>query len=108
MENTNEKIKAVVKILELIDKKLKSPEMNLLHSKFETKEDIISELENHILKLKREDFSKIGELIIFFSPTSDLQEISIDSGWGDLFLSIAERFDTTIKELIEEFDIKPF
>jgi hypothetical protein len=55
-----------------------------------------------------EDFSKIEDLIILFAPTSDLQEISIDSGWATLFLEISEKFDLTIKELIKIFDLNPF
>jgi len=106
MRNSSEKIVAVIDELELIKKKIKSPEANFLHSSFDTQEDIISELNNHILKLKKEDFSSIKELIILFAPTSDLQEISIDSGWGQLFLAISKRFDSAINDLIEEFDIK--
>ncbi|MFW9875455.1 MAG: hypothetical protein ACFFG0_20300 [Candidatus Thorarchaeota archaeon] len=56
----------------------------------------------------KEDLSKIKDLIILFAPTSDLQEISLDSGWSELFLIISERFDSVIKDLIEEFNIKPF
>jgi hypothetical protein len=58
--------------------------------------------------LKKQDFSTIGELIILFAPTSDLQEISLDSGWSQIYLAISKRFDGAIKELIEEFDVKPF
>jgi hypothetical protein len=108
MENTHEKIRGVVEVLELIQEKLKSPEINVLHSRFATIEDLITELDSHILKLQREDFSIIEELIILFAPTSDLQEISIDSGWGQLFLDLSKRFDSAIKELIEEFKVKLF
>ena len=108
MGNINKKIGLIIDILESIKTRIKSPVTNLIRSQFDSQEEIINELDNHILKIKSEDFSNLGELIILFAPTSDLQEISIDSGWGDLFLSIAERFDSAIKELIEEFDIKPF
>ena len=78
----------------------------MIRSLFDTKEDLISELEDHILKLKNEDFSKIKDLIILFAPTSDLQEISLDSGWVKLFLIISEKFDCVIKDLIEKFKLK--
>ncbi|MFX1281959.1 MAG: hypothetical protein ACFFA3_21600 [Promethearchaeota archaeon] len=108
MSKNNLKIETIISILELIKKYIAVPETNLKHSIFDTKEDIINELNNHILKLKIEDFSKIEDLIILFSPTSDLQEISLDSGWGKKFLEISENFDLAIKDLIEEFDLKPF
>jgi len=33
---------------------------------------------------------KVG---ILFAPTSDIQEVSISSGWGDVFLKVAEKYD---------------
>ena len=107
-KKTNEKIEVVINILESIKEMIKSPETNILHSRFDTKEDVITKLDNHILKITKEDFSNIEELIILFAPTSDLQEISLDSGWGQLFLKISKRFDSAIKDLIEEFNIKQF
>ncbi|NVM38312.1 MAG: hypothetical protein HWN81_22145 [Candidatus Lokiarchaeota archaeon] len=108
MKTSNEKIDNVINILEHIKEIIQAPDTNILHSWFDTKEDIIAKLDNHILKLKKEDFSNIEDLIILFAPTSDLQEISIDSGWNQLFLTISKRFDNAIKDLIEEFNIKPF
>ncbi|GAH80512.1 unnamed protein product, partial [marine sediment metagenome] len=32
--------------------------------------------------------------------------ISIDSGWGQMFLTISKKFDGAINDLIEEFDIE--
>jgi len=104
----NEKIGVIINILESIKKIVNTSETVVLHSTFETKESVIDELDNHILRLKSEDFSEIEDLIFLFSPTSDLQEISIDNGWGEKFLFISERFDGAIKELIDEYNLKPF
>jgi hypothetical protein len=107
-ENLNEKIIAVISIVEVIKEIISTSETEVLHSTFDTKESLINELDTHIVKLSCKDFSKIKDLIILFSPTSDLQEISLDSGWGEQFLFISERFDTAIKELVDEFNLKPF
>jgi hypothetical protein len=45
--------------------------------------------------------------MILLAPTSDLQEISIDSGGGNLLITISEKLDFAIKVLIEEFNLKP-
>ena len=79
-----------------------------MHSQFDSKEELIQEIENHIQKLKNEDFSKVEDLITLFAPTGEFQEISIDSGWSKLYLILSERFDNAIKELIEEFNLNPF
>ena len=107
LENVNEKIEVIVHILELIREFIKAPGTDMIRSVFDAEKDLINELDIHIHKLTKEDFSKIEDLIILFAPTSDLQEISIDSGWGDLFLIISEKLDFAIKNLIEEFNLKP-
>lgn len=108
LDKNNLNIETIINILELIKKYIAAPETNLIHSIFNTKEDVMNELNNHIQKLKMEDFSKIEDLIILFAPTSDLQEISLDSGWSKKFLEISENFDLAIKDLIEEFNLKPY
>ncbi|MHA1914380.1 MAG: hypothetical protein ACW986_10650 [Promethearchaeota archaeon] len=108
LENVNGKIKVVIIILELLKGIMDDPETDVLHSTFDTKEEIIDELDRNILKLRSEDFSMIEDLIILFSPASDLQEISLDSGWGKQFLIISERFDSAIKDLIGEYNLECF
>ncbi|MFX1569299.1 MAG: hypothetical protein ACFFCV_13125 [Promethearchaeota archaeon] len=103
-----EKITAVIKILENLKRIIKAKETNIIFSTFNSIEDLIFELDTHIYKLKDKDFSKISDLILLFAPTSDLQEISMSSGWGKQFLDISKRFDRIIKELIEEFNLKAF
>ena len=98
----------VIKILETIKKIIQSPETDIFRSRFDTNEVVVNELENHINKLREENFDNIENLIILFAPTSDLQEISLSSGWGKQFLSISERFDHAIKDLIEFYNLKPF
>jgi hypothetical protein len=33
---------------------------------------------------------------VLFAPTGPIQEVSISSGWGEAFLSLAERFDAAM------------
>ncbi len=104
----NKKIEAVINIVESIKDIIKAPDTDMLHSGFGTPEDLNKELDKHIQKLSKEDFSKLDDLIILFAPTSDLQEISVDSGWGNLYIKLSEKFDIAINNLIEEYNLKPF
>ncbi len=104
----NKKIEAVINILESIKEIIKAPETDMIHSGFDSSEDLIEELDKHIQNLTKEDFSKIDDLIILFAPTSDLQEIAIDNGWGKLYIDISEKFDSALNNLIEEYHLKPF
>lgn len=104
----NKKIEAVINILESIKEIIKAADMDMIHSEFDSPEDLIEELNTHIKNLTKEDFSKIDDLIILFAPTSDLQEISIDNGWGNLYIDISEKFDIAINNLIGEYNLIPF
>jgi hypothetical protein len=104
----NKKISVIINTLDILKKKISSPETNILYSRFDTKDEVINELDTHIQRLQKEDFSKIEELIILFAPTGDLQEISISSGWGQLYLTLSERFDLAIKDVVKEFNLNLF
>ena len=96
-ENLSNLITLVEKIKDLI----KEQGTNVLWTHYSCEEEVIDELERHIMMLHKEDFSIINELILLFSPTSDLQELSISNGWGKQYLEIAEKFDKIINEIEE-------
>lgn len=104
-ENSNEKIVNVVKILEKLIDIVKNDETDLTWSRFNTIDELIDDLVNHIKKLINRDFSKLDDLILLFAPTASLQEISISSGWASQFLVISEKFDYAIEELKKEFQL---
>ena len=95
----NKNTRIIVNILEKVKEFIQGISTDVGWSRFESKEEVIIEINNHMQRLKNNDFCKIEELIFLFLPTSDLQEISISSGWGKEFLVIAEKFDITIKDL---------
>jgi len=53
-------------------------------------------LQNTIAKLERDEPIDKAELRLLFAPTGDLQETSIDNGWGDEFVALSARFDRAI------------
>ena len=36
---------------------------------------------------------------VLFAPTGPVQEVSISSGWGEEFLTLASRFDTELSRI---------
>ncbi len=46
-------------------------------------DSILTELEN----------GSVPDMRVLFVPTGPIQEVSINSGWGNEFLELAERFD---------------
>ena len=108
MENLDHNETVIIEILETVKKLILEPRTNISWSIFDSKDELIIEIDAHIQKLKLRDFSKVKDLILLFAPTSDFQEISLSSGWSNHYLNISERFDIAIKGLCEKFQLKPF
>jgi hypothetical protein len=98
----------LIEILETIKKLILEPRTDISWSTFDSKDELIIEIDAHIKKLNLKDFSKIKDLILLFAPTSDFQEISLSSGWSNQYLNISEKFDIAIKGLCEKYQLKPF
>ena len=108
MDNIDNDKTVIIEILETVKKLILEPKTDISWSTFNSKDELIIEIDAHIQKLKLRDFSKVTDLIILFAPTSDFQEISLSSGWGNRYLNISERFDIAIKGLCEKYQLKPF
>lgn len=55
--------------------------------------DMVSDLRNHLARLRKGDTSRMAELRLLFLPTGPLQEVSISSGWSTRYLKLAAQFD---------------
>jgi len=84
---------------------IQKTESNMVWSSYNSEDELLRILDNHMVRLITVDFSKVDELVSLFLPTSDLQEISISSGWGDEYLILADRFDKAIKDVIKGFNL---
>lgn len=99
MENIDTNEKEIIQILEAVKKLILEPRSNLSWSTFDSKDELVFEIDAHIHKLRGKDYSNVKALILLFTPTSDFQEISLSSGWGNEYLNLSERFDNAIKIL---------
>ena len=90
-------IKSIIQILRVIKEHVSVKGTNVLHSSFNTNEEVIDCIDDHINKLSNYDTSALEELIVLFLPTSDFQEISISNGWGEEYLELAKEFDNIIQ-----------
>ena len=90
-------VKEIIKLLRIIRGYMTLEGSNVLMSSFDTSEEVINCIDEHIQKLSKSDTSSLNDLILLFLPTSDFQEIAIGNGWGAKYLNIAGRFDELIK-----------
>ena len=92
-------INDVINVLKKTKAIIKNRDIGVAWSRFDSEDDVIVALDDHIENLIFHNFSNIWDLMILFAPTGSLQEISISSGWGAEYLALASEFDVAIKEL---------
>jgi hypothetical protein len=93
------RIERIISILREIVHLFNIKETDVSWSHYDTVDEAISDLESHIQRLQNGDLSCLHDLELLFAPTGSIQEISINSGWGNEFLNISDRFDKAIKKI---------
>lgn len=68
-------------------------------SRWANSNEAVAEIDDIVRRINAAETIKLLPLQILFGPTSSLQEVSIESGWGDHFLRLASRFDDAIADL---------
>ncbi len=87
----------VVDVLATIVRILKLPGTDVAWSRYQSGEEAVDDINRHIGRLRRGDPSHIDDLTVLFAPTGSLQEIAINSGWGEAFLDLSARFDRAVE-----------
>lgn len=62
-------------------------------SSWGNKENAIEELQKLLLIAENQGFPELSVLSSIFAPTGPLQELSLSSGWGNVFLKVSEKYD---------------
>lgn len=65
-------------------------------SSWENAGEAIAEIENLQKIISNDEVWNPMKVSIVFSPTGDLQEVSLSSGWGNEFLELADRADRVL------------
>jgi hypothetical protein len=72
---------------------------NITWSKWKTPEEALDEVESLLKAIVAGTIPPRSQLSSLFAPTGSLQEVSLSSGWGEIFLQISERYDGVEKEI---------
>ena len=62
-------------------------------------EDAVAELDDLIRQVESGKVENPVMLRVIFAPTGPLQELSLDSGWADEFMELANRFDEAYEKM---------
>lgn len=82
----------LLQIIEVVKSSV-HPETELICSYFESVDELFKELDVLSEGIKNGELKSLITLSIHFAPTSSFQELSIQNGWSEEYLKIAERFD---------------
>jgi hypothetical protein len=88
-----------ITVLDDAIKMLVVPDNDFNWSRWSGAEEAVSEIKSHIASIRSGDLSRTWDLSILFAATGPIQEVSMSSGWGDEFLTLAERFDAAADRL---------
>jgi hypothetical protein len=80
---------------------LAAPGNNFDWSSWSGPEEAFKEVDGILFSLRRGALPERLSMEVLFAPTGPIQEVSISSGWGETFLSLAERFDEALAAATE-------
>jgi len=94
-------LKELISVFEEARDLLAEPGNNFDWSSWSGQEDALEEVDVILSSLRRGVLPARLSMKVLFAPTGPLQEVSISSGWGEAFLSLAERFDAALAATTE-------
>ena len=72
------------------------PTNDFVHSGWPDSSTALAEMDRYISEIENDKLSSRFRLELLFAPTGAIQEVSVYSGWGNDFLTLAERFDCAL------------
>ena len=76
---------------------LARPENDFTWSSWEDTDAALREIDALIALVSNGALPDRRQLAVLFAPTGPIQEVSVSSGWGEMFLELAERLDAVMR-----------
>jgi hypothetical protein len=73
------------------------PENDFTWSSWKNAEAALREIDAVIARVSRGEMPDQRQLAVLFAPTGPIQEVSVSSGWGEMFLELAARLDAAMR-----------
>jgi hypothetical protein len=88
---------ALIEVLRETRALLARPENNFSWSGWKDGEAALQEFDALIASVSSSASPDLREFSFLFAPTGPVQEVSVSSGWGEMFLELAARFDAATR-----------
>ena len=76
---------------------LSLPGNDFLWSSWQNADEAVAAVEGLVEEIRSGRDPGKTRLGVLFAPTGELQEVAVGSGWGDVFLKLAEKYDEAAK-----------
>lgn len=100
----NQAIDGMIEVLTTIKEKIDS-NTNLNYCGFDTIKELEDSIDFDLTNLRFENTEYFEDIKNRFLPTVDFQELSIDNGWGDEYIILANKFDACYEKW-EKYNLK--
>jgi hypothetical protein len=84
---------SLAKVLRSAAELLSLPDNDFAWSSWADQAAAVAEVEAMLAVVEAGDLPDRTSLSVLFAPTGPIQEVSVNSGWADTFLKLAERYD---------------
>ncbi len=84
-------------LMEELSVLLMLPETNFYLSHWNNAAEAKAEIQSYLSEVAAGNSAHLFQLRLLFAPGGPLQEVSLSSGWGDLFFDLAERLEAAIQ-----------
>jgi hypothetical protein len=89
-------VTTLVSVLEAARGLLAAADNDFSWSSWRDRNDALDEIDTILSELRSGILPGVLTLDVLFAPTGPIQEVSLSSGWGDVFIELAKRFDAAM------------
>jgi hypothetical protein len=86
---------------------LAAPGNDFIWSFWEDVDEALVEIDGILAALRAGSLPSDQSMRVLFAPTGPIQEVSLSSGWGDLFIDLADDFDNALIAALRGDDRSP-
>jgi hypothetical protein len=95
-EKTMPSLRKLISVFEETRALLEAPDNDYSWSSWNDREAALAEIDEILYALRNGSLPSELTLEALFAPTGPIQEVSLSSGWGKVFIELSERFDAAL------------
>jgi hypothetical protein len=89
----------LIEIMEEVKHLIRLPNTDISWSQYNSIDDLLKDLMTYTNRLGAKDETVIDRLKFLFAPTSEFQDIAIDSGWSDKYFELSTKFEKLVLKI---------